>query len=525
MSNNKPMGSMPAPPAARIILGTASFLLAILSAAQVFGEPGGDGQWTLTVTALLAAWLSVYVPTALIAARTPYTIMNAFLMVLILYHFGITVPDALGGFAGITWGDSDLAPWLEMAAWLSLLALACIGLGCSLAWGATLPPEQIQTTPRLIQREARKSFRWAGTGLLLAALVFFMLAIGSYGNILAYERVDLFRSQQDSRGWGAFMMVFPSAVTLLVLGAESRFNYIISGVLALLALAFFMAVGYRSAALFPLLVGIVLWRKTGRQIPTPIAIVVFAFVVVAIPAAGYWRSQTAYENLDTALVGQAFEETQASETLLQGQTAGVLANVLRLVPEQDPYRWGTTYLRAAWHAIPNVLPQTREDRRGTVKTKVLKDDALWRLNPGSWITYRLAPAKFNRGEGLGFSGIGEPYFNFGIAGVVVYFIFLGFALSRLDTLHFYLHPRLSIICFATLWPLFRTVRNDFANFLKPFGFILVILAIWWALTRVFPAFRAGNVLAAKRHLIHKANASNQNHIHSQQPSTQELNGE
>jgi len=62
---------------------------------------------------------------------------------------------------------------------------------------------------------------------------------------------------------------------------------------------------------------------------------------------------------------------------------------------------------------------------------------LVKMAPADWITYRLNRWKFDNGQGVGFSAVAEPYLNFGTAGVVLFFVFLGFLFGRLDMLNLY----------------------------------------------------------------------------------------
>ena len=118
---------------------------------------------------------------------------------------------------------------------------------------------------------------------------------------------------------------------------------------------------------------------------------------------------------ENAKIGTGFSE--------MGSTASVLANILRLVPEKDPYRYGESYFKAIKVAIPNIgLSQKGSERLMALQGASATSDAVLDLIPSEWITYRLDPIRFAAGEGVGFSGIGEPYINFGLTGVVIYFI-------------------------------------------------------------------------------------------------------
>ncbi len=76
--------------------------------------------------------------------------------------------------------------------------------------------------------------------------------------------------------------------------------------------------------------------------------------------------------------------------------------------------------------------------------------------------HRSAPWTYAAFGGLGFSAIAEPYLNFGVTGVVVYFLGLGLALGRLDLVLAHAPARRTLALAALVFmPLLLTVRNDF----------------------------------------------------------------
>jgi len=475
----------------RLILGIGSAAFLVTALLQVLVDSTLTTDWANAIAWASLLWMLLYFTTTWWITRTPYLLTSAYVIVLVLFHLGVTLPDGFGLFSDISWGTTRLAKWLELAGWYTVLALSALGVGFAVGWRGSLTPSKVRATPPKIAQQARKTAFWAGSGLLLASCVFFALAISSYGNLFAYSRIEFYRGAGDTRGWHVFMMALPSAAVLLCVGAQTAPAKLLSSIFALMVAAFFLFTGYRSAALFPALAGIILWARTGNRIPLAVAIAAFVGTILAIPAAGLWRTYHTYNELDQETIVSSFRDTEAKDTLKQGRTAGVLAQALRLTPSQDPYRFGMTYVRALEEAIPNVFPQVGESQRQRVRSSILKHDAIMRLNPGSWVTYRVAPQKFSRGEGLGFSAIGEAYINFGWAGVVGVFGVLGFLLARLDSTNLLYHPYLLVFCGAMYWPLLRTVRNDFANFVKPFGFLLITLLIWAIITRILPIVRPG----------------------------------
>ena len=88
------------------------------------------------------------------------------------------------------------------------------------------------------------------------------------------------------------------------------------------------------------------------------------------------------------------------------------------------------------------------------------------------------------GEGVGFTAIGEPYLNFGLPGVIAFFLALGYLLGRLDQVNLLERPGLLVFASAILWHLIQTVRDDFSNFIKPMLFTYVFLLCWRLMTRI-----------------------------------------
>ena len=207
-------------------------------------------------------------------------------------------------------------------------------------------------------------------------------------------------------------------------------------------------------------------------------------VLILIPAVGKLRTIGAYEKIDINAVQTSIEHSELKNLFKEvGGTAGVAANVFKLVPEDSPYRFGLTYLQAIQRAIPNIgLTQSESDESKARRRSLGNPDIVDELPPAAWITYKVSPEKFKIGQGIGFSGVAEPYLNFGVAGVVGYFLVLGYLLGKLDHINLILYPKLLLFTCASFWPLMRTVRDSYGNFIKPMIFVFIVLIIWWSLT-------------------------------------------
>jgi oligosaccharide repeat unit polymerase len=186
-------------------------------------------------------------------------------------------------------------------------------------------------------------------------------------------------------------------------------------------------------------------------------------------------------------VEAAIDQTSPKDTIQLGQTGALLAHVLRLVPREDKFRYGMTYLDGLKQSIPNITPEIAKSSRQEARREVSKDGSIYEeLAPSDWLTYRIAPWAFDVGQGTGFTSIGEAYLNFGVTGVVGFFVLLGFLLGRLDQVDLLSHPNWLLFSSALLWHLMRTVRDDFTTFTKPAIFTLIFLVAWRLVMRTVP---------------------------------------
>lgn len=472
----------------KLLLAVCS-LSALIACFLVLSPPQPDYHWSLKVSMASILCLGSFFILSWFLFKTPYLFTSAYLLALSLFHLGITVPESFGLMQVRGWQSGYLLKWLEQAGWYTVLALACIGAGFSLAISPSRLAKLHMPVDPITKRHALSLAFSDGVGLLLVSGVMFGLAIASFGNLLSYSRVEFFRGVGDTRGLGVFLMIFPSAITLLMIGAQTRFEKLFAWALFFLGTALIMLSGYRTSALYPMLIGAVVWVKVGRRIPWVYAATAVMVIVIAISAVGILRAHK-YQEMDVGRLESSVESASVDDTLKTlGQTGALLAHVLRLVPDIDPYRYGATYIQYVAASIPNVSTDMVESGRSAALRESRRDPkAIARSVPSDWLTYRLSPEKFALGEGVGFTGIGEPYLNFGLPGVIIFFLVLGYLLGSLDQINLLEHPELLIFSAAMLWHLVQTVRDNFGNFIKPVIFTYIILFVW----RRFLAMRPVN---------------------------------
>lgn len=463
-----------------MLLFLLSFLFCVLSLSYLnSNQLGGDG-WARSVSLTFLVWGAGYVILTSFHYKTLYLYSNAFLLCLAIFHLGLTLQMAFGLEVG-GWSSGSFSGQLEKAAWLTNIAFFSFGMGLAICTiGLKSKYMQVEAV-RQSTRINKATLYWSGVGMLVASGIFLSMSIASYGNIFQYARYEIFRSSADSRGWGLFTMTFPAATALMLFGAKNKKQLLIASVLVSVAVGFFMFIGYRSIALFALLAGTITWVKTGKKIPMLVAVTLLFLATISISISGYLRNTGAYSEIGVEDFKKSYQESSIKDVGSLGQTLGIVAHALSLVPEKFPYRYGGSYFLALRQSIPNIgLNIDSGTGRHAAKQNLQNDSlAIYKIAPSDWMTYEILRDQYDIGQGVGFSGVAEPYINFGIFGVIFIFMSIGFMLGRFDTRLlatniFYL---LFAICFYM--QLLPIVRNDFSNFIKPSVFMIIILTIWW----------------------------------------------
>ncbi len=464
-----------------VVLFVFSIIGLLFSVTEILGGVSGGQYWPTRIFVASFLWLIIYFSAFYSYYRSLYLFSNTYIIGVALFHLGLIYLMTFGLTELHSWVNSTNSVKMEIAGWYVILSFCSFGIGAVIS---VLTSRRNNISVKTNNADFKKTNNFIflqGIGLSLAALIFLIWAISSYGNILAYSREELFNIKADTRGFGAFMMVWPGALILLTVSASTKVQKLIVYPLTLFFFLLILLSGYRSAALFPALVGIVLWIKTGRKLPAVVALSFLSFVLVAIAVVGVFRQMGTYQDLGTEQLASSYEKVSIVDSFAEmGASFGVLSEVIKFIPNKDPYRYGYSYWQALKEMIPNIglSIDSSKSRKNKSSKASFDKSALMELTPADWITYKLNRWKFDHGQGVGFSAIAEPYFNFGMAGVIGYFSILGFLLSRLDQKKIILHPYVYLLVGAVFWTFMRTVRNDFINFTKPMGFIIIILLIY-----------------------------------------------
>jgi len=106
------------------------------------------------------------------------------------------------------------------------------------------------------------------------------------------------------------------------------------------------------------------------------------------------------------------------------------------------------------------------------------------LTPSAWATMHADAWAYDHGGGIGFSGVAEPYLNFGTPGVVVFFLLLGRLMHVWDR-SLASDPYRAAIGAASFGFLLWTVRNDSMELFRAMALAsIAVLAAWtWVQVR------------------------------------------
>lgn len=479
-----------------------SIVVCLLSLINIGADDAALRGKTFAPSLVAVIWLACYLFATYWTFRTAYLFASAYIVCLFIFHYGLLLQDGFGVITMAAW-QGPLGAWAVRAGWYTNLALGCLGIGMSayvLAHRAKAMPAAATVT-RVAQHNSATLYD-LGIGLLIASVVLLLGSIASYGNLLALTRLELFHFS-DTRFISVFSMIVPSSSIALLVGARTKGQRRLSYAVSIFVVAFFLLSGQRSSVLFPMMAAAVLWVKMGRRINPLLAGVAVLGVLLVIPVVGYLRTLGAYGEIANAeAIEKASSYADVSVAFREmGGTIGPLIYTLMLIPEEEPYRYGVTYLRYALNVIPNIgLTADKSTSRAAV-IEILQTQgerkALMAMNVGDWASYHIIPEQFVSGGGAGYSGVAEPYFNFGIVGVLVFFLGLGVFLGKLDCTPIILYRKWLVFGALIFWHLLPTVRNGLGMVTKAGVFILITVFIWLMVRRFLPINRLGGAVRAR----------------------------
>jgi len=393
--------------------------------------------------------------------RMPLTTPSSlYLLALAAFHLGLIVPCAAGLSEPPLWLASVPEPVLAGALLCVLIAFLCLELGFLAGWRhlARRP-----AAPVFVARPRRTSSTLHSGGLFVsaAALALTLLNIATIGVdrfLEASYGYELYASTDSRLLQTGLFLLLPAGSVIALAGARAGRETVTALAAVGGATLALLWAGDRGGALSLDAAAVVIWTGTRGPLPRRLVALGSLAVLLLVPVVGALR-QAPRNGISVSAVYEAASGASPLSALTEmGGSLRPLVETLRLVPSDVPHRYGRSYLSAAARLLPN-LGLSRAENQWT-------DPAS--LPPNSWITYTVAPWSFASFGGLGFSAVAEPYLNFGVAGVLAYFLALGVALGRLDlALARGLSRRKLAIAAVVFMPLLITVRNDFHGFVRP----------------------------------------------------------
>jgi oligosaccharide repeat unit polymerase len=449
--------------------------IAVAAIWQIHGR-ASDSALALTAGILLVAsvFLSRYV---LGFAFTAGAML--YLGLLGLFHLGLVVPWALGVY------DVARVPWfvaygLSEALVLIMYAILSYQLGMIIGFGVASRMEN-SVAGDASNLENSRIFV-TGSVLFLGAVIIFVAGLirldPSGYHRLTYSDVFRLRAESDPRLFGSGITIASIGLCLAAVGApKERLRITFLGASLWVLMLFYL--GFRGPALIAGLIVYTIAQKKRVHFPRWLPWLTAAVLLIAVPTMRIAREQPLDErSLNLPLKGFSVLDGPAE----MGASIRPLIEITSLVGPKN-YRYGRTYLAGLKGVLPNLTLHWESPATESI------DD----MPPSHWLIAVVDPWTYKNNGGMGFSAVAEPYMNFGIAGVLIYFILLGYFLVRLD--HVSIRTPYALACWALLLgPLLWTTRNDFANFFRPAVWGLLCLGV----LRLLPTARPSTASTTKR---------------------------
>jgi hypothetical protein len=394
------------------LFGISSLLLALLIASST--PLASISPTTFSVLALLLFGIHVALVGRHLGTFDPAVWIP---VAMLLFYFGMPYARALGAPLSYEAWSVDPPVNLGRGFGTALLTLSAFLTGLHLRG----IPDRSSLAP--VSSNDQRSVRLASSLVVMAGIVLMIIGIfvagpsrvlGDYGAV--YE----------AKAYGADFRFFDLGFILAKSGLlgilvthtrRTRRSTGAAAVAAAILLLFSARLGDRGGMLSFLLPAAWIVSQRIRQINRIwiLPCVLAAFIV--FPALKEYRETGAIAH---TLRGGVLESTRAS-LYEAGSSVLTFCYTLDLIPAERSYGLGISYLRAGLHLIPNV---------GLSPGKGFLPDPLV-ADPAAWLVERIHPAKYAQGGGYGYAAGAEWYFNFGIPGVLLGMVLLGFLLASI----------------------------------------------------------------------------------------------
>jgi hypothetical protein len=257
-------------------------------------------------------------------------------------------------------------------------------------------------------------------------------------------------------------MVFPIGFVVAAAGASRRQLPLVAGVVLAVLAPLFLA-GFRGPAIVHLATLLTVWARKDLVAARRMAAGLVLAAIVLVPAVRLTRD--ARRSLSEGL-----EAVDPLATFVEAGTSiyPLIVTAGRVGDGAEPLWAGRSYLDALARTAPNLGPRAGSEGRA--------------LTPSGWATLHADRWLYERGGGIGFSGVAEPYLNFGLAGVVGFFLLLGMVMQRWET-WLARDPFRAALGASTFGFVLWTVRNEATELFRSMAIAALVIAGAWLVDR------------------------------------------
>jgi len=390
-----------------------------------------------------------------------------YLSLLGLFHLGVVVPWTLGLY------DIERTPWFVpygLSKGLILIIYSILAYQLGLFAALIKDGHWIKPNVAYVSLEDTRVFI-AGIALFIIGEIMFSIGLvqldpaGYYR--LSYSETFRLRAETDPRFFATGIMFSFIGLCMAVAGA-SRSRMRVVYVCAVVSFSTLFYLGFRGPALIAVLIVYAAAHKKGLRFPRWLPWATAAVLMVAVPVESVAREQP----LNRYAILTSLRQMNILDGPAElGSAIRPLVETTALIGPGD-YRYGSTYLRAIRGILPNIA----------LHWEAPVTESLDELPPNQWITAIVDPWAHKNYGGIGFSGIAEPYMNFGLGGVIAYFLLLAFLLVRLEQVS--IRSSYALAAWAlVIGPLVvASTRNDSSNVVRPVVWGLICLGLVRATT-------------------------------------------
>jgi len=379
-----------------------------------------------------------------------------------LFHLGLIVPWALGIY------DISRAPYFspyDLSRSIALINYSTISFQVGLVLALNFGKKRANLLRQFATDSENLEVYLAGCLVLTIGIIMFVIGLVGLDPLgyfrLSYSETFRLRAESDPRLFGSGITVAFIGLSIAAAGASRRRFRFVAAVGAIW-LAGLMYWGFRGPALIAALIVYIIACKKGFRFSRWVRLLGGTSLLVILPVLHVSRELP----LNDRLAHVSFDDINILDAPAEmGMSIRPLVETVNLVGPRD-LRLGRTYWIAIKGIVPNLAFRWEASSAGS------END----LPPSHWITAAVDPWTYKNYGGMGFSAVAEPYMNFGLLGVIGYFVLLSFFLIRLEQVS--IRSAYALAAWALiLGPLLWTTRNDFSNFFRPAVWGLLTLAV------------------------------------------------